>query len=136
MDRPAPAVVWERDDQMSGPSGGRATSVDDGDGERLPMARGQLASAPSGRVTARDGLPVVLWWSWKVACREAPLNHPGDTRLRGQAGDGVNPRGAVAAVPTTQADREFCHAHQGMGAWMAGWRATAARRQLVKKRRT
>ncbi len=49
---------------------------------------------------------------------EAPLNHPGDTRLRAQAGDGVDPRGVVAAVPTAQTDREFCHAHAGMSAWM------------------
>ena len=32
-------------------------------------------------------------------CREAPLHHPGDKRLRAQAGDGVDPRGAVAAAP-------------------------------------
>ena len=41
-----------------------------------------------------------------MACREAPLNHPGDKRLLGQASDGVDPRGAVAAIPTAQADRE------------------------------
>ena len=51
-------------------------------------------------------------------CREAPSHHPGDTRLRGQAGDGVDPRGAVAAVPTAQAEREFCQTHAGMGAGM------------------
>ena len=67
---------------------------------------------------ARDGPPVVPWWSWKVGCRDAPSHHPGDTRVRAQAGDGVDPRGAVAAVPTAQADRERCHAHAGMGAWM------------------
>ena len=31
---------------------------------------------------------------------------------------GVDPRRSAAAVPTAQADREFCHAHAGMGAWM------------------
>ncbi len=45
-------------------------------------------------------------------------NHPGDKRLLGQTGDGVDPRGAVAAVATAQAEREFCHAHVGMGAWV------------------
>ena len=48
-------------------------------------------------------------------CREPPSNHAGDKRLRGQAGDGVDPRGAVAAVTTAQAEREFCHAHVGDG---------------------
>ena len=71
-----------------------------------------------GRVTARDGPSVDSLLSRKVACREAPLNHSGDKRLLGQAGDGVDPRGAVSAVPTAQADRECCHAHAGMGAWM------------------
>ena len=47
-----------------------------------------------------------------------PSHHPGDKRLLGQAGDGVDPRGAVAAVPTAQVGREFGHAHVGMGAWM------------------
>ena len=42
-------------------------------------------------------------------------NHPGDKRLLGQTGDGVDPRGAVAAVATAQAEREFGHAHVGMG---------------------
>ena len=71
-----------------------------------------------GRVTARDVPPVVFLLSRKVACREAPSNYPGDKCLRAQAGDGVDPRGAVAAVPTAQADREFGHAHAGMGAWV------------------
>ena len=31
------------------------------------------------------------------------------------SGDGVDPRGAVAAVPTAQAEREFGHSHAGMG---------------------
>ena len=72
----------------------------------------------AGRVTARDVPPVVPWLSWKVGCREAPLNHPGDTRLRAQAGDGVDPHGSVAAVPTAQAERECCQTRAGMGAWM------------------
>ena len=62
--------------------------------------------------------PVVPWWSRQVGCREASSNHACDKRLLGQAGDGVDPRGAVAAVPTAQAEREFCHAHVGMGAWV------------------
>ena len=72
----------------------------------------------AGRVTARDVPPVVPWLSWKVGCREAPLNHPGDTRLRAQAGDGVDPHGSVAAVPTAQAERECCQTRAGMGAGM------------------
>ena len=72
----------------------------------------------AGRVTARDVPPVVFLLSRKVECREAPSHHPGDTRVRAQAGDGVDPRRSAAAVPTAQADREFCHAHAGMGAWM------------------
>ena len=59
MDRPVPAVVWERDNQRSGPR-----------------------------------------------------------RVRAPAGDGVDPRGSVAAVPTAQADRECCSAH---GGWVRGW---------------
>ena len=58
------------------------------------------------------------WWSRQVGCRDASSHHACDKRLRGQAGDGVDPRGAVAAVPTAQAEREFCHAHVGMGAWV------------------
>ena len=36
--------------------------------------------------------------------------------MRAQAGNGVDPRGAVAVVPTAQADRECCHAHARMRA--------------------
>ena len=52
MDRPVPAAIWERDDQMSEPSGGRATPVADGDGERRPLARVrfQTGSAQLGPV--------------------------------------------------------------------------------------
>ena len=71
-----------------------------------------------GRVTARSASPVVPWLSQQVECREAPSNHSGDTRLRALASGGVDPRGSVAAVLTAQADREFGHAHAGMGAWM------------------
>ena len=70
-----------------------------------------------GRVTARDVPPVVFLLSRKVACREAPSNHSGDKRLLGQAGDGVDPRGAVAAVSTAQADRECCPNACGDGCW-------------------
>ena len=41
-----PAVVWEHDDQMSGPSGGRATPSTAGDGERPPLARVRLQPPP------------------------------------------------------------------------------------------
>ena len=83
------------------------------------MARaGLLPPRAAGRGTARDVPPVVFLLSRKVECREAPSHHPGDKRLLGHAGDGVDPRGSAAAVPTTQADREFCHEHAGMGAWM------------------
>ena len=37
---------------------------------------------------------------------------------RAKASDGVDPRGAVATVPTAQAEREVGHAHMGMGAWV------------------
>ena len=53
----------------------------------------------AGRVTARDGPPVVSWLSWKVGCRDAPSNHPGDNRLRAQGGDGVDPRGCGGGSP-------------------------------------
>ena len=71
-------------------------------------------------IDAVDGGPRERYgrWSRQVGCRESPSNHAGDKRLRGQAGDGVDPRGAVAAVTTAQAEREFCHAHVGMGAWV------------------
>ena len=72
----------------------------------------------AGRVTARDVPPVVFLLSRKVECREAPSHHPDDTRLLGQAADGVDPRGSVSAVPTAQAERECCHPHARMGAWM------------------
>ena len=91
----------------------------DGDGERPPVARGRLQPPPrSGRVTARDAPPVVPWLSRQVGCCGAESHHPGDTCLRAQAGDGVDPRGSVAAVPTAKADRECCQTHAGMGAWM------------------
>ena len=78
---------------MSGPEGKLATPVADGDGERPPMARGRLQPLRvAGRATARDVPPVVSWLFRTVAFREAPLNHPADTRLRTQAGDGVDPR--------------------------------------------
>ena len=44
-DRLVPAVVWERDDQRNGPSGGRATPVAGGDGVRPPLARVRLPTA-------------------------------------------------------------------------------------------
>ena len=84
------------------------------------MARaGLLPPRAAGRGTARDVPPVVFLLSRKIECREAPSHHPGDTRVRAQAGDGVDPRRSAAAVATAQADREFCHAHAGMGAWMS-----------------
>ena len=98
-------MVWKRDDQMGGPSGGWPVYGSN----RLRVA---------SRITARDVPPVFFLLSRKVGCREAPLNHPGDTRLLGQAGDGGDPRGAVAAVTTAQAEREFGHAHAGMRVWM------------------
>ena len=67
------------------------------------MARGRLPIASA----ARDVPPVVPWWSWKVGFRDAPLDHPGDKRLLGQAGDWIEPSGSLAAVPTAQADHEF-----------------------------
>ena len=42
----APAVVWERDDQKSGPSGRRATRVPDGRGQ---AKQGGLATRPDKR---------------------------------------------------------------------------------------
>ena len=104
---------------MSRPSGG-ATPVADSDGRDATPC---LLTAPNrlhtdGRVTARDVPPVDFLLSRKVECREAPSDHPGDPRVRAQASDGVDPRGAVAIVPTAQADRECCHGHAGMGAWM------------------
>ena len=53
------------------------------------MARGGLQPHPRSRpaITARDVGPVVPWLSRRVECREAPLRHPGDKRLRGQAAD-------------------------------------------------
>ena len=120
MDRLDAAVVWERDDQMSGPSGGLATPVADGDGRDAtpcPLTAPNYLHAV-GRVAARDGPPVVFLLSRKVACREVPSNHPGAARLRAPVGDGVDPRGSVAAVPTAQADRECCQTHPGMRAWM------------------
>ena len=114
-DRAVPAVVWERDDQMSGPSGGGRRQHRRRDATPCPLTAPNSLRA-AGRVTARDVPSVVPWWSRKVECREGPLGHPGDKCLRGQAGDGVDPRGAVAAVPTAQAEREFSDAHAGMGA--------------------
>ena len=81
----------------------------------VSTARG---TSPASCVPVRGFPPVVPWWSRYVGCREAPSDHPGDKRPLGQAGDGGDPLGAVAAVPTAQADREFGHAHAGMGAWM------------------
>ena len=93
-DRLVPAVVWERDDQMSGPSEGLATPMANGDGERPPVTRGGLDPPPRSRprVTARDVSPFVPWLSRKVACREAPSNHPCDARVRAAVGNGVDPR--------------------------------------------
>ena len=79
---------------MSGLSGGRATPA--------PTATATVSGHPwlvdgfnrlraAGRVTARDVPPVVPCLSRTVACREASSNHPGNKRLRGQAGDGVDP---------------------------------------------
>ena len=103
-DRLVPAVVWEPDDQMGGRSGGPATPVADGDGERPPLARVRLptGSRAAGPVTARDGPAVVPWLSWKVGCREAPLNHPGDKRLRAQTPDHIHGRDRTDAVGTEQ----------------------------------
>ena len=84
----------------------------------MPMARGPMARVrfqppprSRGRVTARDVPPVLFLLSRKVVCRQAPLDHPSDKQLLAQAGDWVDPRGSVVAVPT---------AHAGMGAWMRG----------------
>ena len=98
-DRLAPAVVWKRDDQMSGPTGGLATPVAGGAGEPQSMARVRFQPPPCRRPghRARRSTSRFLL-SRKVACREAPSNHPGDKHLRGQAGDGVDPRDAVAAA--------------------------------------
>ena len=83
------------------------------------MARAGLLPPPHSRPGHRARCPAVVFLlSRKVECREAPSHHPGDTCVRAQAGDGVDPRRSAAAVPTAQADREFCHAHAGMGAWM------------------
>ena len=108
-------VVHQRAD-----SARRATPVADSDGRDATPC---LLTAPNrlhtdGRVTARDVPPVDFLLSRKVECHEAPSDRPGDTRVRAQAGDGVDPRDAVAVVPTAQADRECCHAHAGMGAWI------------------
>ena len=73
--------------------------------------------APPVRVTAREVPPVVsccpgMWGAAK----------PVKSSLRQTAawagGRRIDPRGAVAAVPTAQVEREFGHAHTGMGAWM------------------
>ena len=78
---------------MSGPSGGRATPVPTATVSGHPWAvYGSTRLRAAGRVTARDGPPVVPWLSLTVGCREAPSNHPGDKCLLGQAGDGVDPR--------------------------------------------
>ena len=83
------------------------------------MARVRLQPLPRRRPGHRGRCPASRFLlSRNVGCREAPLNHPCDKRLLGQAGDGIDPRGAVAAVPTAQVEREFSHAHAGMGAWM------------------
>ena len=108
---------------MSESSGGQATPVADGDGRDAtpcPLTAPNHLRRGAGRVTARDGPPVVFLLSRKMACRETPSNYPDDKRLRVQAGDGVDPRGAVAAVPTAQPDRECCQTHVGMCAGM-GW---------------
>ena len=62
-DRLLPAVVRERDDQMSGPRGGAGDASADGDGERPPIARVRrpTTSAPlagSARETVRPSCPV------------------------------------------------------------------------------
>ena len=79
---------------MSGPSRGRATPAPTAtvSGHPWPVDGSNPLRVAGPRASARDVPPVVSWLFRTVACREAPLNHPADTRLRTQAGDGVDPR--------------------------------------------
>ena len=74
-DRMIPAVVSERDDQMSGPPpGGRRRSWPTATVSRHPWpVYGFDRLRAAGRVTARDVPPVVFLLSRTVACREASV---------------------------------------------------------------
>ena len=83
------------------------------------MARGRRPTAPappagSPRETARLSCPGCpgRWGAAKPRHIIAATNACVRRRATGSI------RGAVAAGPTAWADRESCHAHVGMGAWV------------------